>query len=137
MRPSECLAREILADAGLAVEAMQRGLAGEADEVAVAGFVFGEDEEMVVLVVFRGGAVVVVLADVELAAEDGLDALLLRGVEEVDGAVDVAVVGHGGGGLADVAEVGGEFVDIAGAIEEGVIGVEMKVGKLSHGIVLV
>jgi hypothetical protein len=34
---------------GLLVEAVQRGLAGEADEVAVAGFVLGEDEEVVVL----------------------------------------------------------------------------------------
>ena len=57
-----------------------------------------------------GGAVVFVLADVELAAEDGLDALLLGGVEEVDGAVDVAVVGHGGGGLAEFGDVVGEFV---------------------------
>ena len=56
--------------------------------------------------------------------------LLLHGVEEVDGAVDVAMVGHGGGGLADFAEVAGEFVDIAGAIEERVIGVKMKVGEL-------
>ncbi len=50
---------------------------------------------------FGRGAMVVVLADVEFAAEDGLDVLLLHGVEEVDRAVDVAVVGHGGGGLAD------------------------------------
>jgi hypothetical protein len=48
----------------------------------------------------------------------------------VDCSEDVAVVGHGGGGLADFAEVAGEFVYVAGAIEKGVIGVEMKVGKL-------
>ncbi len=77
-----------------------------------------------------GRAVVFVLADVEFAAEDGLDGLLLHGVEEVDCAVDVAMVGHGGGGLADFAEVAGEFVDVAGAIEERVIGVKMKVGEL-------
>ncbi len=50
---------------------------------------------------------VVVLADVELAAEDGLDPLLLHGVEEVDCAVDIAMIGHGGGGLADFAQVSG------------------------------
>jgi hypothetical protein len=106
------------------------GLAGEADEVAVAGFVFGEDEEMVVLVVIERGAVIFVPGDVELAAEDGLDSLLLHGVEEVDRAVDVAMVSHGGSGLADFAEVSGEFVYVTGAIEEGVIGVKMKVGEL-------
>ena len=56
--------------------------------------------------------------------------LLLHGVEEVNGAVDVAVIGHGGSGLAEFAEVGGEFVYVAGSIEEGVIGVEMEVGEL-------
>jgi len=48
----------------------------------------------------------------------------------MDRAKDVPVVGHGGGGLADFAEVSGEFIYVTGAIEEGVIGVEMKVGKL-------
>ncbi len=109
---------------------MQRGLAGEANEVAVALFVFSEHEEVVVLVVVEGGAMVFVLADVEFAAEDGLDSLLLHGVEEVDGTEDVAVVGHRGGGLADFVEVFGKLVDVAGAVEEGVISVEMKVGKL-------
>jgi hypothetical protein len=60
----------------------------------------------------------------------GLRSLLLHGVEEVDRAVDVAVVGHGGGGLADFAEVFGELVYVAGAVEEGVVGVEMKMGEL-------
>ncbi len=73
---------------------------------------------------------VVGLGEVELAAEDGLDVLLLHGVEEVNGAVDVAVVGHGRGGLADLVQVGGELIDVAGSIEERVIGMQMEVGKL-------
>jgi len=86
---------KVFADAGLLVEAVQRGLGGEADEVAVAGFVFGEDKEVVVLGVGVGvlAEVGLFLADVELAAEDGLEVLLVHGVEEMDGAVDVAVVG--------------------------------------------
>ncbi len=43
------LGEEGFRDARLFVEAVQGGLAGEADEIAVAGFVFGEDEEVVVL----------------------------------------------------------------------------------------
>ncbi len=90
---------EVFGDAGLAVEAVEGGLGGEAHEVAIAGFIFGEHEEVVVAV--SEGAVVVGFGEVELAAEDGLDAFFLHGVEEVDGAEDVAVVGHGGGGLTD------------------------------------
>ncbi len=39
---------KVLGDAGLAVEAVQGGLAGEADEVAVALLVFGEHKKVVV-----------------------------------------------------------------------------------------
>ena len=112
IRPSECRERNSL----------------EADEIFVAGFVFSKNEK--VLVAPAEFAVVVGLGEVEFAAEDGLDVLLLHGVEEVDGSVDVAMVGHGGSGLADLAEVGGELVYVAGTVEKGVIGVKMKVGEL-------
>jgi len=55
----------------------------------------------------------------------------------MDGAVDVAVVGDGGGGLTDFGEVLGELVDVAGTVEERVVGVEMEVRELSgHGPIL-
>ena len=63
-----------LGDARLAIEAVQRGLRGDADQVLVALFVFGEDEEVVVLVFEVGrnlGAMVLAFGDVEFAAEDG------------------------------------------------------------------
>jgi hypothetical protein len=111
---------------------VQGGLGGEANEVAVARLTFSQDEEVVVLAVGVGvlAEVGLFLADVELAAEDGLEVLLVHGVEEVDGAVDVAVVGDGGGGLADFGEVLGELVDVAGTVEERVVGVEMEVREL-------
>ena len=40
---------EFLADAGLAVEAVERCFGGEADQVAIAFFIFGEDEQVVVV----------------------------------------------------------------------------------------
>jgi hypothetical protein len=48
----------------------------------------------------------------------------------VHGAIYVAMVGHGGSILADLAEVGGELVYVAGTIEEGVIGMKMEMGEL-------
>jgi hypothetical protein len=122
-----------LADAGLAIEAMERSLGGDADEVAVAFFVGGQDKEVIVVVSFAGGAVVLLLRDVEFAAEDWLDAGFFRGVKEVDGAVDVAVVGHGDRFLAQGGDAFGELGEVAGSVEEGVFGVEMEVGELGHG----
>ena len=128
----ECCGQVALADARLAVEAVQRCFRSDADQVAIAFFVFGQHEQVVVVVALRGGAMVLVLAHVELAAEDGLDALLLGGVEEVDGAVDVAVVGHGHGFLAEFGDAVDEFLDVAGAVEQGVFGVQMEVGEFGH-----
>jgi len=68
--------------------------------------------------------------EVKLAAQDWLDVLLLHCIEEVNRAEDIAVVGHGRGGLADLVQVRGQFVDIACSIEKRVISMEMKMGKL-------
>jgi hypothetical protein len=43
-------------------------------------------------------------------------------VEEVHGAVDVAMVGHGDGLLAQRGDAVNEFLEVAGAVEEGVFG---------------
>ena len=40
---------------------------------------------------------VLVLAHVELAAQDGLDPLRLGGIEKVHRPIDIAVIGHGDG----------------------------------------
>ena len=49
----------------------------------------------------------------------------------------MAVVGDGHGVLPNAVDVGYQLFDIAGAIEEGVVGMQMQVGKFSHGIALV
>ena len=75
--------------------------------------------------------------DVELAAQDRLDALCLGRIKKMHGAVDVAVIGDGHGLLSDAVDVGDQLFDVAGAIQQRVVGVQMKVGKFSHGIALV
>src|SRR5258708_36209319 len=82
------LGEEVFGDARLAIEAVESGFAGETHEVAVAGLVFREDEEVLVAAteVAMGGS----LREVEFAAQGGLDGLLLHGVQEVDRADEVA-----------------------------------------------
>ncbi len=76
---------------------------------------------------------VLVLAHVQFAAKDGLDSLLLGGVEKVNGAVNVAVVGHGDGLLAELGDAVDQLGDVAGPVEERVFGMQMKVGEFRHG----
>ena len=71
------LGQKLLADARLVIEAVQRSLRGDLDQVAVAFFVFGQHQQVVVGVALGRRAldvVVVLLADVKLAADDRLDA---------------------------------------------------------------
>ena len=69
-----------LADARLVVKAVQRSFRGDLDQIAIAFFVLGQHQQMVVGIAFRRRAldvVIVFLADVKFAADDGLDSRLL------------------------------------------------------------
>ena len=61
---------------------------------------------------------VLLLAHVEFAAQDRLDPLGLRGIEEVHRAVDIAVIGDRNGLLTDGFHARDQFFDIAGAIQQ-------------------
>jgi hypothetical protein len=76
--------------------------------------------------------VIVFLTDVEFATDDGLDAILIRGSDEFDGSKNISVVGHGHGGHAHFFYALAKFFDIAGAIQKGVIGMQVQVDELGH-----
>ena len=91
---------------------------------------------MVVGVAIGRGAfdvMVVFFADVEFAADDGLDAVFVGGVYEMHGAEDISVVGHGNGGHAEFLYALAELFHVAGAVEERVIGMEVQVDELGRG----
>ncbi len=133
--PAGVLRQKFLADARLVIEAVQRSLGGDLDQVAVSLFVFGEHQQVVVGVAFGSGAVVFLFADVKFAADDGLHAMLVRRVDEMHRAENVAVIGHGDGGHAEFVHALAELFDVTGAIEQGIIGVQVQVDELGHGSV--
>jgi hypothetical protein len=51
----------------------------------------------------------------------------------VHSSIDIAVIGHGHGLLAERSDTVDELFDVAGAVEEGVFGVEVEVGEFGHG----
>jgi hypothetical protein len=132
------LGEEVVINARAVVEAFKEAGGDELDEIAVAVFGFAEEEEVIGAagggVVARrivGWAAIVAGAfgDVDFAADDGLDATSGGGVVEMGGGKEIAVVGDGDGGEAAAGGFLDEFGNFAGAVEEGEIGMEMKVDE--------
>jgi hypothetical protein len=92
---------------------------------------------VVIGIAFGRGAMVVLLANVEFAADDWLHSMLMCCIDEVDGAENVAMVGHSHGGHTHFAYMLTEFFDVTGAIEQGVVSVQVQVDELRHGLSLV
>ena len=109
---------------------MQRCLGDDLHQVAVALIVLGQHDEMVVGVALRRGAMVFLLGDVELAAQDRLNTGFLGGVDERDGAEDVAVVGHGDRGHLEFFDAADQALDLASAVEHGEVGMKMEMNEL-------
>ncbi len=55
---------------------------------------------------------------------------LLHCIEEVDSAINIAVVGHGRGLLTQLAEVACKFIDVASSVKKRVVGVQVEMRKL-------
>ena len=94
---------------------------------------------MVVSIAFGRGpfdVVIVLLADVKLATDDRFDARCFGRIHEVDGAEYIAVIGHGHGGHAQLFHALDKFFHVAGAVQHGVIGMEMQVNELGHERIL-
>ena len=85
-------------------------------------------------VALRLGAAVV--GDVDLAADDGLDPVLLGRLDEVDRAGEGAVIGERDGGHLELCGAGCEGRNAARTVEDRVLRVDVKVDErsgLGHG----
>ena len=77
--------------------------------------------------------VVILLADVKLAPDNRLDARFVRGIHKMHCAKNIAVIGHGDRRHAQLLDAFNQFFDVAGAVEQGVIGMQMQVYEFRHG----
>ena len=127
---------QLFVDSRLVIETLEVRRGDEADEVVVAHVVLREQHQMVVDVAHAGARLLFQPAaggDVDLAADDGLDARLLSRVVELDGAEHVPVVGHRerreleGGGL------GHQAVQAARRVEQRILGVQVQMDEVGHG----
>ncbi len=97
------LGQKFLADARLVIKTVQRSFRGDLHQIAVALFIFCEHQQMVVVIAFGRGAMVVFLADVEFATQDGLDTPRFGLVEKMQCDKHVAMIGDRNRGHAQFA----------------------------------
>ena len=71
---------------------------------------------------------------IDLAADDGADALLFALLVKIDDAVHDAVVGNSDSGLSQRLGTLYQSLDAAGAIEEAVFAVDVQMDKIGHGV---
>jgi hypothetical protein len=134
---------ELPVDAGLVVVALEEGTARELDEVAVARVGLRERGQVVVELRPAAGVTTAVVdapptrrplaaalvGHVQLRAEDGLDALLLALLVEVEDPVHVPVVGDPDRGLAVGHSRAHHVLDARRTVEHRVLGVDVEVGE--------
>jgi len=114
---------------------VQRRLRRNLYQIAVALFILGKDQQVVVGIAIGRSAlyvVIVLLADVKLAAHDRLYPILMRMSDELDRAKNIAVVGHRHSRHAKLVHMLAKSLDIAGAIQQRVVGMQMQVDELGH-----
>ena len=119
---------------GLAVKAMDKGLGNQITQVFIALPVLAQQHQMIGVVVLAVNPVSHAPAgNVDLAADDGLDARGLGGLIKINAAVHDPMVGDGHGGLPDLLHPIHQAVDPAGTVQQAVLRMQMQVDK-THGL---
>ena len=131
--PLVVLLQDFMVHARLVVHALELPQRDDLHQVPVPVVVLGQEDEVVVLavvVVLEG--VVVVLRDIDLAADDRLDPGMLRRIlEELLDAEHVAVVRDGKAGHAELFGAVEQVLDRRLSVEDGVLGMYVQVDE-SH-----
>ena len=123
-------AQKLHVDARLHVKALGERGRDHMDEVFVAGHVLAQQDEMAVPFAVDVAALVARMRrEVDLAADDRMDALRLAGAVKVDHAVHDAMVGQRARGLPQLCHTVHQLFDTAGAVQQAVFAVDMQMCK--------
>ena len=115
-----------------AAAALNKGLAGQCREVAIAGFVLREQQQPRHRAALLAG-LVGARADREVAADDGLHAPLAACLRECQRTEHVAPIGDGAGWHPPVAARLDEFVEPDRTLQQRISGADPKVDEIGAG----
>src|SRR6266480_867670 len=130
-KPARVTLEQLPVDPRLVVVALEVPGRGELDQVPVAGVVLGEQGQVRVALPLRSA----VVGDVNLAADQRLDAVLARLPVQLDRARERPVVCERDRWHLELRGALGERRDPARAVEDRVLGVDVQMDEagLSHG----
>ena len=124
------LAQQLQINARPDIKAVQKSARHQIAQIAVARFVFAQQHKVLRLVVHAMDAILhPARRDIDLAADDGLDARRLGRAVKVDHAVHHAVVGDGNGVLPQLLDALHQLIDAAGAVEQAVFRMNVQMYK--------
>ena len=123
-------AQQLHVDTRLHVKAFRETARHHVDEVAVAGHVLAQQNEVRVPLAVDVAAVKARMRrQIHLAADDRMDPLGLAGAVKVDHAVHDAMVGQRARGLPQLCHTVHQLFDTAGAVQQAVFAVDMQMCK--------
>ena len=126
--PGAVPVEQLPVDARLVVVALEVAERAELDQVRVALVRLGEERQVRVALLLG----LAVVGDVDLAAEDRLDAVLFRRLDEVDRARERAVVGEPDGGHLELGRAGRELGNPARPVEDRELGVDVQMDEIGQ-----
>ena len=124
------LLQHLFINPGLGIKALDEARGHQLDQVFVAGFILAQQHQMVravdpVHLVEPGAG-----SHIDLAADDRLNACLFGCLVKIHTAIHCAMIGNGNGGLPQLLHPVENFIDPAGAVQQAVFGMDMKVCKV-------
>ena len=121
------LPQQIQIDPGSYIKSLYKGLAHHIGQVAVTRFILAQQYQM-----SGFGVILVYLVKsgtgrhIDLTADDRVDPLCLAGPVKVNSAVHHTMVGNGAGGLAHLFDAPGQVTDAAGAVQQAILRMDVK-----------
>ena len=130
--------QQILVDARLVVEAIQIPRRHQLNQVPVAFFVLAQQQQVIVVVTLAT-RLLPLRRHVHLAADDGMDAVIVGLVVKLHRAKQIAVVGHGQRRHLLLGHQLYHLADFARPVQQGIVGVAMQMNewRCGHALSLV
>ena len=123
------LSEHLEIDPGAVVVPLQHGTRGEFQEIAVPDLVLGKQQQVIGLALPGGGRT---LGEVGLYADDRMQACFREGLVPLHRGVHDTVIRDREVVDPQLLGTGDVLIGAAHAVQEGELGMQMQVGKLSH-----